>query len=571
MKSSLKKLRGFTLQKSPKANMNESVAQVDDMAQASKDMQEMSKCYDGLLSAAAAVANSAYEFSESLQEMGACLLQQTTLNIDAEGGKVLLMLGKVQYELRRLVDNYRSHIFQTITTPSESLLNELRNVEEMKSQCDEKRNVYLYIKTQKEKGKKGVRGESFSSQDLQTAKEEYEEEATLFGFRLKSLKQGQSRSLLTQAARHYTAQLSFFKKGLSSLEDVEPHVRQACEHHHIDCQLSEPNDDHDPDNGELSFEPTQDDAVPEVSSSSRNSMELDQQEVSASFVNPEAVQETMEKPQFRSDLLRPTRETMSTSHSAPILQSADKRSDHTDKVKNFNTYVLPMPTQVMKAQQSSIRQTSPPIPPSSATIPMPPSNIGLTKTPPILGERTNRATPTPLPPIQLEPTSTSDPKRIKRQAFSGPLSSKFPGSKPLNPIFSLDQDPLPKSGNNSRYSVSSSSPPIISELHELPRPPGDSSKLSKPLSLVPYSAPLFPKRTQQEGSGTVKPGSLRGGGTAAPLPKPPPGLLPRSFSIPSSGQKAQVSLPPAKCDEISEGLASPPLRPIMFPSGKNPK
>jgi len=32
----------------------------------------------------------------------------------------------------------------------------------------------------------------------------------LFVFRLKSLKQGQSRSLLTQAARHYAAQVVSF-------------------------------------------------------------------------------------------------------------------------------------------------------------------------------------------------------------------------------------------------------------------------------------------------------------------------------------------------------------------------
>lgn len=72
-------------------------------------------------------------------------------------GKVLLMLGKVQFVIQNLVDRYvgyvyigklfrfllrniflltshsyfvqRSHIFQTITIPSESLLNELRIVE----------------------------------------------------------------------------------------------------------------------------------------------------------------------------------------------------------------------------------------------------------------------------------------------------------------------------------------------------------------------------------------------------------------------------------------------------------
>lgn len=60
----------------------------------------------------------------------------------------------------------------------------------------------------KEKGRsKTVKGESFTSQQLQTAREEYDDEATLFVFRLKSLKQGQSHSLLTQAARHHAAQV----------------------------------------------------------------------------------------------------------------------------------------------------------------------------------------------------------------------------------------------------------------------------------------------------------------------------------------------------------------------------
>jgi len=61
---------------------------------------------------------------------------------------------------------------------------------------------------QKEKGKsKSGKGESITLQQLQAAHDDYEEEATLCAFRLKSLKQGQSRSLLTQAARHHAAQV----------------------------------------------------------------------------------------------------------------------------------------------------------------------------------------------------------------------------------------------------------------------------------------------------------------------------------------------------------------------------
>nr|GMD53140.1 Arfaptin homology (AH) domain/BAR domain-containing protein [Ipomoea batatas] len=50
------------------------------------------------------------------------------------------MLGKVQFQLQKLLDNYRSHISQTITAPSESLLHELNIVEDMKKQCDGKRS-----------------------------------------------------------------------------------------------------------------------------------------------------------------------------------------------------------------------------------------------------------------------------------------------------------------------------------------------------------------------------------------------------------------------------------------------
>ncbi|GKB06981.1 gypsy type transposase [Tanacetum coccineum] len=42
------------------------------------------------------------------------------------------MLGKAQLDIQKLVHNYRSHISQTIANSSESLLNELRTVEDIK-------------------------------------------------------------------------------------------------------------------------------------------------------------------------------------------------------------------------------------------------------------------------------------------------------------------------------------------------------------------------------------------------------------------------------------------------------
>lgn len=66
------------------------------------------------------------------------------------------------------------------------------------------------LAAQRGKGRlRNAKGESFSPQQLQAAQEDYEEEATLFLLRLKSLKKGQSRSLLTQAARHHASQVVF--------------------------------------------------------------------------------------------------------------------------------------------------------------------------------------------------------------------------------------------------------------------------------------------------------------------------------------------------------------------------
>jgi len=79
-------------------------------------------------------------------------------------------------------------------------------------------NIFFHFRAEYEAmraayGEKGGRSrhpknESFSSEQLQTSFLEYQEEAALFIFRLKSLKQGQFLSILTQAARHHAAQVA---------------------------------------------------------------------------------------------------------------------------------------------------------------------------------------------------------------------------------------------------------------------------------------------------------------------------------------------------------------------------
>lgn len=139
---------------------------------------------------------------------------------------------------------------------------------------------------QKDKGRsRGGRGDTFTSQQLQKVHDEFDDEATLCVFRLKSLKQGQSRSLLTQVARHHAAQvcyflslfsyynpyhqeninviyefflsciqLNFFRKGFKSLEALEPHVRQITEEQHIDYLVDEDEDDEDDEDDDNDIE-----------------------------------------------------------------------------------------------------------------------------------------------------------------------------------------------------------------------------------------------------------------------------------------------------------------------------
>ncbi|KAJ6424153.1 hypothetical protein OIU84_025020 [Salix udensis] len=670
------KLRGFRLRRSePKEKIDLlPPAQLDELAQAAEDMKDMKNCYDSLLSAAAATANSAYEFSESLREMGSCLLEKTALH-DDEGSvlrasevgipivfegllrciliglasRVLLMLGKVQFELQKLLDSYRSHIFLTITNPSESLLNELRTVEEhksfsychlcnimqfkkdMKRQCDEKRIVYEYmVAQQKDKGRsKSGKDESITLQQLQTAREEYDEEATLCVFRLKSLKQGQSRSLLTQAARHHAAQLNFFQKGLKSLETVEPHVRLVTDHQHIDYHFSglendgREDDEDDGEDGddtnegrELSFdyrENNQGDAVVSASvnrtankwrkPSFHNPYTLclakshglfvilsgifpywvDDDDLSFQASAAENVE--LNPDENHGGFHFPSREPRGGSHSAPIVP--ERKPDPIERIRQMqptsrksNTYVLPTPIDAKVAISS---RTSGPVPNTRQTD-ISGHTYNLWHSSPLEQKKNekdsgdyqlldftplkarsghkesndpNASTQFPLPSVggisypQLDVYNASNNKKTKWQSFSGPITSKPLSMKPLSssgPISStelsqqvsgmLSRGANPQPSSSPKVSPSSSPPlvssPRISELHELPRPPGNlAAKAVKPLVPIGHSAPLS-RNPELAGTSKISTGAAN---LASPLP-PPPLIVPRSFSIPSSSQRA---------------------------------
>ncbi|KAK1423227.1 hypothetical protein QVD17_18524 [Tagetes erecta] len=556
MKSPLVKLgRKLAMQKSDVKEMrdHQSSAHLDELAQASKDMQEMRNCYDGLLSAAAATANSIYEFSESLNEMGNCLMGKTAAAADAESGNALSTLGNLQLELQKIADIYRSHVVVTITNPADSLLSELLKVEEMKLQCDEKREVYDHMMAQhREKGKvKNGKVESSVAQKLQEAQDEYDEVARLCVFRVKSLKEGQWRSLLTQAARHHAAQLNFFRKGLKAVESVEPFIRNVAQKHRIDCQLSglydcgsqegEPMSGYgSADDGELSFDYKQKKHGLDDDGTSPNPMELDQVDVPYFQASNVEDLETNQNKHKREQLFG--KQTRVSSYSAPLYpdkSNAPRKLKETQPTPKFYSYVLPPPNvdtrNPISKPTMSVSHSTPFQNPQHDTTPTPALTSKVQSTVKVgnIGK----------PTIQLPTPSTGrfsfsqqdnyyrndGSKADRRQSYSGPLppSRQFSfklASNNSGPITSteLPHPPsrTPVSQPNSALSPSLSSPKI-SELHELPRPPSSHLSFSKPVPISGgfsrHSAPLLLKN--QEISPPNKRAMLTS--TCSPLPLPP--------------------------------------------------
>ncbi|KZV51429.1 hypothetical protein F511_37607 [Dorcoceras hygrometricum] len=639
MKTSLKKLQKFAaLRHDKRAHKKHQFLAHDELARATQDMIDMRDCYDRLLSAAAATANSVYEFSESLSEMGDCLLEKTALSDDEESGKVLLMLGKTQFELQKLVDSYRSHIVQTITVPSESLLNELHIVEEMKRQCDEKREIYEELmKKHKEKGRlRNNKGEYFNLHQLQEANDEYEEEANLFVFRMKSLKQGQSRSLLTQASRHHAAQLCFFKRALRSLEVIEPHVRLVAEQQHIDYHFSALKDDHEVvevdddddededdgesdsdgdsdmkngskerDNGELSFGFGRSGPLQEVSAS-KTSMELDNMDRTNSpdskMVAAGVVLQNAGRNSFSFQ-----REARAISKSAPLFppkkfEQAERTQLRSSGSRKFVSYVLPTPDEAKSPasrkfdnEASDTRESTTNLWHSSPLDKNNYENFGANEklsgpiildTHTVLKESNNIRKPSPLPPPlseglflkQDDPSIASYAKKVKRQAFSGPLTDKTwtansPNHSASGPIAS-SRNPPPFSGSllgtplprpvsapklSSRVTPNFVSSPKISELHELPRPPSHLGP-KRSTDRITHSGPIISKSHELSNARLVTTSA------ASALPMPPL-TLPRSYSIPAGGPKEMALCVPLESSQNVkiEDVSSPPLTPIDYP------
>ncbi|KAL8247199.1 hypothetical protein R6Q59_008415 [Mikania micrantha] len=540
MKSSLEKFgRKLTTNKNDgkEKRSHQPSNHLDELVQASKDMQDIRNCYDGLISAAASMTNSIFEFSESLHEVGTCLLDKTIIDADDESGRVLSTLGNIQSELQKIADIYRSYVIGTITNPSESLLSELRKVEELKLQCDEKREAYqCMMSLQKEKRKlRNRKDEALVAQKLQEAQDEYNEVARLCAFRVKSLKEGLLPILLTQATRHHAAQMDFFRKGFKALEAVDPVIRIVAEKHRIDYQLSELDNENSGvsedtnsyeiiDDGELSFDYRQKKQGLDNVATSSYQMEVDKPDILHLQV-PTFGDREMNHYKPQGEHLS-GKQARFTSYSAPLCpekidSSGKPKESHTPK--KIYSYVLPSP--VDSKSPNSISPTSVPYTNPFSKLQKP---LTINQHERDFGHgNTSTYVSTS---IQLPAPSYSgfDSNLAKRQAYSGPLPppKQFSGqiASPSVPPHSVSPPPL--------------SSPKISELHELPRPPGG-SQIPKP---------------------AVSPGGVVGGysGPISSRLPPPPLVVPRSFSAHSTNHSPQIT------GGRPQEVFSPPLTPISL-------
>ncbi|KAG8070805.1 hypothetical protein GUJ93_ZPchr0006g41818 [Zizania palustris] len=431
--------------------------------------------------------------------------------------------------------------------------------------------------------------ESVSTEQLEASFLEYQEDSALFTFRLKSLKQGQFHSLLTQAARHHAAQLSFFRRGLKCLEALEPRVKAIAEKHHIDYQFSGLEDDgsdndgysscEDPcsDDGELSFDYEINDRDDFLAS--RGSMDLDKRDLSTS---PKLLKENKQEhvKQVEPEIVFPQLKPEFATHSAPIF--AGNLSDQTDRLRQMrpsstrHSYKLPTPVGDDNPKPSSSHRSHHSV---QFFERKPCATTNLWHSSPLMKDYKSSMQSG----ASKLPSSTDDLKKLKRVSWSGPIPIKEGSGKPFS---QADQRSSPTMGYPSampaakphahirqassvspkvspKKSPLSTTSPKITELYLLPLPPANVDPL-RPSGLVGYSGPLVSYRQAPPAPVNAVLMSSR---MASPLPRPPAALA-RSYSIPSNSQRTPIItvnklLEARHGSRESSDVSSPPLTPPL--------
>eukprot|EP00850_Spirogloea_muscicola_P021776 SM000261S09975 [mRNA] locus=s261:21994:28272:- [translate_table: standard] len=165
----------------------------------------------------------------------------------------------VQMDLSAFMSRYSRYIEQTMISSLEVLLKELDQVEETNDAYELKRVEYTEHRQRAARSKPreglGSKGEGSPANELQQAKEEFDEIAMTLGCRLLSLEQRQARSLISQLARHHRAQVVLHKKSLRRLHLASSYIHAVALEQQSEVRLV-PLDGED-DNRELEEETEQ--------------------------------------------------------------------------------------------------------------------------------------------------------------------------------------------------------------------------------------------------------------------------------------------------------------------------
>ncbi|KAH7426566.1 hypothetical protein KP509_10G006500 [Ceratopteris richardii] len=496
--------------------------------------------YEGLLANAQMISGAAYDFSQSIHYMASHMMETFGQYMEGEVGNIFNMLAKVQFELSKLLDKFAAHVSQTIITPTDTIINEIKQVQVMKELYDEKRNHFNLLLKDVQKAKpKSAKGDSMNQ--LTSAREDFNEQAQILKFRLESVTEGQSHGLITQASRYHSAQMYLFSKGLASITAMEPVMRQLALEKNIDRSMSD-----EEVHNEVSLT-----NIHEQDGASVHGMESDS---------------STSSPTARLDLaiyIAP-RKVDASSKSAPISSSAYNQkessnmhayqSSQSSRQNKISVYALPSPSNAGQSAEPSKQSTLPSDPNSTQAEKKPLLFLGR----PIPGT-TNQSSKVSGALSGVQDTSTEDNKghhrkdkkltpsmeprkgmetkqasKISRSySHSGSISNKpllnsrLHGdvqSSTLHVVDSLSRTSIHTFPQNVPLPVS----PQISELHKLPLPP--ISPNSAGVVGIAQSGPLGKK---------VHDATVQNTGPTSPLPRPPhlADLGGRSLSIPASSSR----------------------------------
>lgn len=297
-------------------------------------------------------------------------------------------------------------------------------------------------------------------------------------------------------------------------------------------------------------------------------------------------QENLEKSQ--GDLFFVSKGTRNSSQSAPIFHEnkfdqSEKLEFHPPSTRKFHTYVLPTPVDCKNS--NSVFTRTVPVPRRLSVSGLPTQSwhssslvlddsrdtrgsvhAQLLNSKSILKDRNSNSETRIPPPLADGLSIPRFDKKIKRQAFSGPLASKGQSGKQFFPMLQdfapkISAAPIHTPVTSHSLKISATTPLMpstkISELHELPRPPLSSFGQTRPPSQVGHSAPLISRGPRHSVSAKIHCGSSQ---TASPLPMPP-ATMSRSFSIPSRVQrttslKVVKSLETHNSDMVEEAAPS---------------